>query len=58
VRRSRELIERFTGGDPGIRASLQRMYDKEGSEKASRGMASPELAEYMRRAHEVSGGAG
>jgi hypothetical protein len=47
----------FTGGDPGIRASLQRMYDEEGAEKASRGMASPELAEYMRRAHETSGGA-
>jgi MerR family transcriptional regulator, thiopeptide resistance regulator len=57
VRRSRELIEMFTGGDPGIRASLQRMYDEEGAEKASRGMASPELAEYMQRAYEASGGA-
>ena len=31
------LIEQFTGGDPGIRASLQRMYDEQGAEQASRG---------------------
>ena len=34
-------------GDPGIRASLQRMYEQEGPEKASRGMGSPEDFEYM-----------
>jgi DNA-binding transcriptional MerR regulator len=56
VRRSRELIEQFTGGDPGIRASLQRMYDEEGPERASRGMATPELTEYLRRAHEAGRG--
>jgi len=53
--RSDELIERFTGGDPGIRASLQRLYDEQGTERASRGMVKPELMEYMRRAHEARG---
>jgi MerR family transcriptional regulator, thiopeptide resistance regulator len=46
-RRAGELIEMFTGGDPGIRASLQRMYEQEGPQKASRGMGSPEDHEYM-----------
>jgi hypothetical protein len=46
-RRAGELIEMFTGGDPGIAASLQRMYETEGPEKASRGMGSPEDFEYM-----------
>ncbi len=45
--RSRELIEMFTGGDPGIQASLKRMYETEGSEKASRGMADPAVFEYL-----------
>ena len=30
VARWDELIEAFTGGDPGIRASLRRMYEQEG----------------------------
>ena len=47
--RSRELIEMFTGGDPGIQASLKRMYETEGSEKASRGMADPAVFEYLAR---------
>jgi MerR family transcriptional regulator, thiopeptide resistance regulator len=46
-RRAGELISMFTGGDPGIAASLQRMYEQEGPEKASRGMGSPEDFEYM-----------
>ena len=46
-RRAGELIQMFTGGDPGIAASLQRMYEQEGPEKASRGMGSPEDFEYM-----------
>ena len=49
------LVERFTGGDPGIRASLQRMYDEQGPERASRGMAKPELVEYLQRAHAARG---
>jgi DNA-binding transcriptional MerR regulator len=50
VTRSGELIRMFTGGDPGIAASLQRMYETEGPERASRGMASPEDLEYLERA--------
>ena len=37
----------FTGGDPGIQASLKRMYETEGPEKASRGMADPAVFEYL-----------
>ena len=44
------LIEAFTGGDPGITESLQRMYAEQGVEGASRGMVSPELMEYIARA--------
>ena len=44
------LIEAFTGGDPGIRASLQKMYESEGPEKASRGMVRPEIMQYAMRA--------
>ena len=51
VTRSSELVEMFTGGDPGIRASLQRLYDEQGAERASRGMMSAELAEYLQGAH-------
>lgn len=50
ARRWRALIERFTGGDPGIRASLQRMYEEQGPERASRGMVDPELMAYIGRA--------
>jgi DNA-binding transcriptional MerR regulator len=45
--RSRELLLMFTGGDPGIEASLKRMYETEGPQKASRGMADPEVFEYL-----------
>ena len=37
----------FTGGDPGIEASLKTMYETEGPEKASRGMADPEVFAYL-----------
>ncbi|HWM12597.1 MAG TPA: MerR family transcriptional regulator [Solirubrobacteraceae bacterium] len=46
-RRAGELIAMFTGDDPGIAASLQKMYETEGPEKASRGIGSPEDFEYM-----------
>lgn len=55
ARRSGELIELFTGGDPGIRASLQRLYEEQGPERASRGMITPELHEYLARANAARG---
>lgn len=53
--RWRALVEQFTGGDPGIRASLERMYREEGVERASRGMVKPELMEYVGRAMAAGG---
>src|SRR5215211_886816 len=53
--RWQELIEQFTGGDPGIRDSLKRMYATEGPERASRGMVSPDLMAWMGRAFEARG---
>ena len=47
------LIRQFTGGDMGIHASLNTMYETEGPEKASRGMVSPELMAWMREAVEA-----
>jgi DNA-binding transcriptional MerR regulator len=41
------LIARFTGGDMGIHASLNTMYETEGAERASRGALSPELMAWM-----------
>ena len=52
--RSRELLDMFTGGDPGIQASLKRMYETEGPEKASRGMADPEVFEYLAKVREAA----
>jgi MerR family transcriptional regulator, thiopeptide resistance regulator len=49
------LIEQFTGGDPAIRASLQRMYAEKGPQEASRGMVDPELMAYVGRARDASG---
>jgi hypothetical protein len=53
VERWNALIEQFTGGDPGIRASLQRLYETEGPERASHGAVSAETMEYARRAMEA-----
>jgi bisphosphoglycerate-dependent phosphoglycerate mutase len=50
VERWNALIEQFTGGDPGIRASLQKLYETEGPERASRGAVSTETMEYAQRA--------
>jgi DNA-binding transcriptional MerR regulator len=55
ARRWRDLIEAFTGGDPGTREALGRMYREEGPERASRGALSSELMEYVGRALRVSG---
>jgi DNA-binding transcriptional MerR regulator len=41
------LVAQFTGGDAGIHDSLNRMYDTEGVERASRGAVSPELFAWM-----------
>jgi len=49
-KRAGELIRMFTGGDPAIEAGLQRMYETEGPERASRGMASPEDLAYLEAA--------
>lgn len=49
------LIEQFTGGDPGVRASLGRMYAEEGVEQASRGAVNPGLMEYVGRALAAGG---
>lgn len=50
ARRWHGLVVQFTGNDPNIRASLQRMYAEEGVEHASRGMLSAETMEYIARA--------
>jgi MerR family transcriptional regulator, thiopeptide resistance regulator len=50
AQRWRELIEQFTGGDPGMRESLGRMYRERGVETASRGAVSGELMEYVGKA--------
>jgi hypothetical protein len=41
------LVGQFTGGDPGIHASLNTMYANEGADRASRGAVSPELFAWM-----------
>lgn len=48
--RWRNLIDAFTGGNPAIEASLNRMYEEKGPEQASRGMVDPELFAYMDKA--------
>ena len=52
--RSREMLDMFTGGDPGIQAGLKRMYETEGPEKASRGMADPAVFEYLAQVRAAS----
>jgi hypothetical protein len=55
MERWQALIQAFTGGDPGIAASLKRMYEQEGAEQASRGVMSPGLSEYVGRAMAARG---
>jgi MerR family transcriptional regulator, thiopeptide resistance regulator len=45
--RAGELIEMFTGGDPGITESLRRMYENEDPQKLTRGIGDPADMEYM-----------
>lgn len=47
--RWRALIEEFTGGDPGIAASLERMYQEEPAARERAGL-DPELAAYIGQA--------
>jgi MerR family transcriptional regulator, thiopeptide resistance regulator len=49
AKRWQELINEFTGGNPGIEQSLTTMYQQEGVEAASRGMGDAALWEYMGR---------
>lgn len=53
ARRARDLVEAFTGGDPEIHASLERLYRLEGPDQVLRGRGvptSPELWSYMQEA--------
>ena len=50
IERWNALVEQFTGGDPGIRASLQKLYETEEPERASRGAVDAETMEYAQRA--------
>jgi MerR family transcriptional regulator, thiopeptide resistance regulator len=44
------LLEQFTGGAPGIKASLQNLYDTEGPERASHGALQAETMAYAGKA--------
>lgn len=50
ARRSLELIQEFTGGDPGIEQSLNRMYQQESPEVVSRGAIDTAVMEYLGKA--------
>ncbi|HJX26667.1 MAG TPA: MerR family transcriptional regulator [Thermoanaerobaculia bacterium] len=52
ARRWRELIEAFTGGDPGIAESLRKMYQQEPSVREQAGV-DPEIFAYVSRAWEA-----
>jgi MerR family transcriptional regulator, thiopeptide resistance regulator len=45
--RADELTAMFHGGDPGIKASRQRMYEQEGPKAASRGLVDPDDMRYL-----------
>ncbi len=50
VERWTALVDQFTGGDPGIRASLERLYASEGPERASHGAVNAATMAYAQRA--------
>jgi MerR family transcriptional regulator, thiopeptide resistance regulator len=50
ARRWQQLVARFTGGDPGIRASLAEMYQNEPVEVASRGALDSGDMDYIGKA--------
>jgi hypothetical protein len=45
-----ELIQEFTGGNPGIRKSLGNMYQNENPQKVSHGMMDNEVMEFIGKA--------
>ena len=53
AQRARELVQAFTGGDPAMYASLERMYQNEEAATASRGTMDGETMAYLRRAMEA-----
>jgi DNA-binding transcriptional MerR regulator len=53
AQRARELVRAFTGGDPAMYASLERMYQNEDPATASRGTMDGETMAYLRRAMEA-----
>ena len=53
--RWRAQIELFTGGDPGIAASLNRLYEEQGAEQASRGAMPAGLSDYVGKAMAARG---
>ena len=55
ARRWQELVEMFTGGDPGIRASLERMYEGEPAAREQQGL-DPELMAFVGKAIEAGRG--
>ncbi len=50
AQRARELVRAFTGGDPAMYASLERMYQNEDPGTVSRGVMDGEVMAYLRRA--------
>jgi len=52
-RRADELLAEFTGGDPGIRDGVGRLWQDRGPQRASHGVFTPELFGYLQRAREA-----
>lgn len=50
ARRWQDLINQFTGGDPGIAESLRKMYAQEGTVKASRGTMDGSVSAFIQAA--------
>ncbi|GAB5519609.1 MAG: hypothetical protein RhofKO_18600 [Rhodothermales bacterium] len=49
------LIEAFTGGDAGIRQSLETIYEQEGPQQASQNMVDPEMMTWLAPAMKAAG---
>jgi DNA-binding transcriptional MerR regulator len=54
--RRQALINAFTGGDPGIAESLQRLWTEQGDKLAAQHGYEPELMEYMSKVAAAHGG--